>query len=159
MPLHMSSSLTRNNGQRVRTRITCSIVYALVLAAGCQHTKDSEAGPQETWQDFMPTQTTGATSFVSKFSELDGRGTIVAVLDTGVDPLASGLQRTSDKKVKVIEARDFSGQGNVEMSRARLIRSGNHWKIEQGTQSVIVSKKCFPWKEVRYIWGSFMKLK
>jgi len=130
-------------------------VYALVLAAGCQHTKDSEAGPQETWQDFMPTQTTGAQSFVSKFPKLDGRGTIVAVLDTGVDPLASGLQQTSGKKVKVIEARDFSGQGNVEMSRARLIQSDNHWKIEQGTHSVIVSKKMFPVTESQIYMGFF----
>ena len=49
---------------------------------------------------------------------MDGRGIVIAVLDTGVDMGVTGLTKTSTGEVKVIDAQDFSSQGDIEITRA-----------------------------------------
>jgi len=58
--------------------------------------------------------------FLAANPERDGRGVVIAVLDTGVDPSIPGLTHTPDGEVKVIDVQDFSGQGDIELHRVRL---------------------------------------
>ncbi|XP_018328349.1 tripeptidyl-peptidase 2 [Agrilus planipennis] len=66
--------------------------------------------------DLLPKKETEVTSFLSKYPNYDGRDVVIAILDSGVDPGAPGLQKTSDGKVKVIERFDCSGCGDISLS-------------------------------------------
>ncbi|KAI7907246.1 uncharacterized protein BX663DRAFT_495304 [Cokeromyces recurvatus] len=80
----------------------------------------------------MPKQDTQAANFIKKFPNYDGRGTVIAILDTGVDPGAAGMQITTDGKPKIIDIVDCTGGGDVETTKIvkPTIENGN--KIIEG---------------------------
>ncbi len=65
--------------------------------------------------DFLNTTAIGAHQFIAQNPEADGRGVVIFILDSGVDPGVSGLKETSTGEVKVVDVRDFSGQGDVAL--------------------------------------------
>lgn len=73
---------------------------------------------------FLPIQDIGATEFLADHPDYDGRGVIVAVFDTGVDMTIPGLIRTPQGATKVIDVRDFTGQGDIALSRAEYAEDG-----------------------------------
>ena len=75
---------------------------------------------QESEQTFLSLKDTGVEEFIQQHPEYDGRGTIIIVLDTGVDMGIDGLTKTSTGEVKVIDAQDFTGQGDMPLVEADL---------------------------------------
>ena len=76
--------------------------------------------PQEEGQTFLSLTDTGVEEFIKLHPEYDGRGTIILVLDTGVDMGIDGLTKTSTGEVKVIDAQDFTGQGDMPLVETDL---------------------------------------
>jgi subtilisin family serine protease len=64
----------------------------------------------------MPLKSTGVDLFRSLHPTYDGRGVLIAILDSGIDPNVAGLVTTSTGSPKVIELRDFSGEGRVDLT-------------------------------------------
>ena len=64
----------------------------------------------------MPLRSTGVDQFRTRHPTYDGRGVLIAILDTGIDPGVSGLITTSTGAPKIVELRDFSGEGAVALT-------------------------------------------
>src|SRR2546422_7297013 len=64
----------------------------------------------------VPLTSTGVDQFRARHPTYDGRGVLIAILDTGVDPGVDGLITTSTGAPKIVELRDFSGEGRVALA-------------------------------------------
>ena len=70
---------------------------------------------------WMPLRATGVEAFLRDHPEYDGRGVLIAILDSGIDPGVAGLGTTSTGEKKILDLRDFSGEGRVALSPVTLI--------------------------------------
>lgn len=101
-----------------KNRSKAIIVSILVLYCGISlqfPTSVFGQSPNADDWSFLSTTTIGAKQFISKHPKFDGRGIIIFVLDSGVDMGVAGLTTTSNDDVKVVDVRDFSGQGDVSL--------------------------------------------
>lgn len=72
----------------------------------------------------MPLASTGVEQFRRRHLSYDGRGVLIGILDSGVDPGVDGLQLTSVGAPKVLDVRDFSGEGFVALAPVTPARDG-----------------------------------
>ena len=64
----------------------------------------------------MPVRSTGVDLFRTAHPTYDGRGVIIAILDSGIDAGVAGLVGTSTGGPKILDLRDFSGEGRVTLA-------------------------------------------
>lgn len=64
----------------------------------------------------MPMLTTGVPSFRTAFPDYDGRGVVIGILDSGLDPSIAGLLTTTTGEPKILDLRDFSGEGRLPLA-------------------------------------------
>jgi subtilisin family serine protease len=76
---------------------------------------------------WMPLAATGVTAFAAAHPAWDGRGVLLGILDSGIDAGVPGLQRTPTGNPKLLDLRDFSGEGAVAL--ARLEPSGDSVRV------------------------------
>ena len=72
----------------------------------------------------MPLQSAGVDEFRAKHPTYDGRGILIGILDTGVDPGVNGLIVTSTGAPKLLDVRDFSGEGVVRLTPVTPVGDG-----------------------------------
>jgi subtilisin family serine protease len=76
--------------------------------------------PQTLDQSFIAVNSTSVKEFLDNHPEYDGRGTVILILDSGVDIGIDGLTTTSTGERKVIDVQDFSGEGDFFFSKAEV---------------------------------------
>jgi subtilisin family serine protease len=103
------------------------LITGLVTTAAVAETADVA------W-NFLPSNDMGAADWRAAHPEWDGRGVVVAILDTGVDLDAPGLQLTSHGLPKVLSVRDFSTEGDWSTETAEWDAEAGVWKTEDGLQ-------------------------
>ena len=67
----------------------------------------------------MPLRSTGIIPFLRGNPAYDGRGVLIGILDSGIDAGVDGLAVTTTGRQKILDLRDFSGEGAIPLSQLR----------------------------------------
>ena len=88
-----------------------------VAADAAPMPREPVAPPAAAWAaGLMPLAATGVTELRALRPNADGRGVLIAILDSGIDAGTLGLITTSQGTPKVLDLRDFSGEGRVVLT-------------------------------------------
>lgn len=63
----------------------------------------------------LPRRAVGAEQFLAEHPEADGRGILIGILDSGIDAGVPGLRLTTTGASKLVDVRDFSGEGRIPL--------------------------------------------
>ncbi|KAG4118359.1 hypothetical protein ERO13_D11G009700v2 [Gossypium hirsutum] len=102
----------------------------------------------------MPKKEIGADRFIEAHPHYDGRGAVIAIFDSGVDPAASGLQLTSDGKPKILDVIDCTGSGDVDTSK--VVKADKDGRIQGASGASLVVNSS--WKNPSGEWHVGYKL-
>ncbi|XP_022736823.1 tripeptidyl-peptidase 2-like isoform X2 [Durio zibethinus] len=102
----------------------------------------------------MPKKEIGADRFIEAHPHYDGRGALIAIFDSGVDPAAAGLQLTSDGKPKILDVIDCTGSGDVDTSKVVQADGDGRIRGASGASLVVNSS----WKNPSGEWHVGYKL-
>lgn len=122
----------------MKNAVLVGVAVVLCLVIG------SAEAEEPNYYDLLSTDAVGARDFIKKHAAWDGRGTVIAVLDTGVDMSVAGLRVTPTGEVKVVEARDFSGQGVIHLRKGDNAVERDEPVIKTGTGVVRGVEKLSP---------------
>jgi len=111
-------------------RFPITITWALVALLSLGASGSTAAGQGSPWEQ-LSTTAIGARQFIQAHPTWDGRGVLIAVCDSGVALGLPGLQETSDGKVKILDARDFTTEGRIALQEA-VRSSDEHGKAVHG---------------------------
>ncbi len=105
--------------------MTRSIHILCIVATGAGSFLFAQSDVITIRETFIPKRETGALQFIQDHPSWDGRNTVIAVFDSGVDPAALDLQTTTTGERKVLDVIDASGSGDVDMNRVEDWPSDN----------------------------------
>eukprot|EP00250_Pteridium_aquilinum_P012313 c20649_g1_i1 orf=679-4899(-) len=92
------------------------LMASISTSTGPPGIDDGSFDPRSFLSGIMPKKDIGAERFLAAHPEYDGRGIVIAIFDSGIDPAAAGLQTTSDGKPKILDILDCTGSGDVDVS-------------------------------------------
>ena len=110
----------------------CSVTFEknldLTFGSPVATTARNQKADLPTLLRLIPAEEIGARSFVKSHPTFDGRKTLIAVLDTGVEVDHPMLRTTSTAEPKVIDFADMSGEGRVSLTPVSV--QGESFSVE-----------------------------
>ena len=116
--------------------IPLATLTILLLTASAVTAQEPRTSEEPFDRGLLPKIETGAARLLEAHKEFDGRGVVVAIFDTGVDPGAAGLQKTTDGQLKVVDLIDGTGSGDVDTSTVKTASGGKVTGLTGRTLSI-----------------------
>lgn len=110
-----------------RAGVPRQIVTTQVLASSMSETSNAFTSSRS-----IPKEETNVLDLLKGQPTADGRGVKIAILDTGCDLAAAGLQKTSEGLPKYLDFLDCTGDGDIDTSAEATIPAANETKVIKG---------------------------